>query len=34
MIRCRELAVLLVDYLANELPAHQHERIRAGRMQF
>jgi len=29
MIRCRELAVLLVDYLAGELPPRQHTNIRA-----
>ena len=29
MIRCRELAALLVDYLADELPPYQNEHIRA-----
>jgi anti-sigma factor RsiW len=29
MIRCRELAALLVDYFADELPPRQHANIRA-----
>jgi anti-sigma factor RsiW len=29
MIRCRELATLMVDYFADELPPRQHASIRA-----